>query len=417
MTYAFSTVAMRGATIGPVLSALLACSSSGPPLPGSPGYVSASAPRPPGAGSAGTSPAPAPEQTPPVAPEGAPGAAGTFGEGPDVSTGSETPIDVGTGGTAAAPTGPDTTPPPDEEVIPAFRTGPSPGCDNGATPPVNGRGRLTVSSGERSYLLHVPTAGSEPRPLVLAMHGYTLNATEHERTTGLSEIADREGFVVVYPEGIGAPTSWNAGICCSYDDKSRDDLEFLGALIDDLGERTCLDQGRVYATGFSNGGMLTYRMACEMSDRIAAVASVAGSMVLPEDQCHPLRPVPLMHTHGTADPIVPFDGGSGPAWLTPAGETPATFPSAAEEVALFAALNDCSSNTESVFSQSDTECVRQLDCTDNAAVMLCTVDGGGHAWPGGADPGLLLSLIMGPQSQTLATSQVMWDFLKEHHLP
>jgi polyhydroxybutyrate depolymerase len=100
-----------------------------------------------------------------------------------------------------------------------------------------------------------------------------------------------------------------------------------------------------------------------MSERIAAVASVAGSMVLPEDQCHPVRPVPLMHTHERPNPIVPFEGGSGPAWLTPAGETPATFPSAPDEVALFAALNDCSSTTETVFSESDTECVRRSDCT------------------------------------------------------
>jgi polyhydroxybutyrate depolymerase len=421
MTIAFSNAGMRGVYGALVWSALTACNASGPPLPGSPGYESASAlaAREAGTGSAGTSPAPAPEQTPPITPEGAPGAAaGPFGEGPDDSTGSDTPIDVGAGGTVETPSGPDpATPPDEEEVTPGFRSGPSPGCDNGAVPAVSGRGTLTVSSGERSYVLHVPSGGSGPRPLVLAMHGYTLNATEHERTTGLSELADREGFVVVYPEGIGVPTSWNAGICCSYDDKSRDDLAFLAELIDHLGESTCLDQGRVYATGFSNGGMLTYRMACEMSDRIAAVASVAGSMVLPEDQCQPVRPVPLMHTHGTADPIVPFDGGSGPAWLTPAGETPATFPSAADEVALFAALNGCSSDTESVFSERDTECIRHSNCTDNAAVMLCTVDGGGHAWPGGADPGLLLSLIMGQQSQTLPTSQVMWDFLKEHHLP
>jgi polyhydroxybutyrate depolymerase len=276
---------------------------------------------------------------------------------------------------------------------------------------------LTVSSGERSYQLHVPSGGSEPRPLLLALHGYTLNASEHERITRLSELADREGFVVVYPNGLGSPTSWNAGPCCSYDDKTRDDIGFLAGLIDDLGEHLCLDQGRVYATGFSNGGMMAYRMACQMSDRIAAAASVSGSMVLPADDCHPLRPVPFMHTHGTADPIVPFDGGPGPTWLTPAGETPQVFPSVPDEVALFAGLNGCSSNTETIFSQSDTECARQATCTSGSDVLLCTVDGGGHAWPGGADMGLLVALVTGPQSMTLPTSEVMWNFLKGHQLP
>jgi polyhydroxybutyrate depolymerase len=251
---------------------------------------------------------------------------------------------------------------------------------------------------------------------VLALHGYTLNGIEQERVTGFSELADSEGFVVVYPNGLGSPASWNAGPCCSYDDKTRDDMGFLSDLIDYLGERLCIDQGRVYSTGFSNGGMMSYRLACQMADRIAAVASVAGSMVLPAEECQPVRPVPLMHTHGTADPIVPFDGGSGPTWLTPAGETPQVFPSVAEEVALFASLNGCSDSTESVFSERDTNCTRQPVCNGNAEVMSCIVDGGGHTWPGSAG-NILTSLVTGPTSPTLSTTEVMWGFLKRHQLP
>jgi len=281
---------------------------------------------------------------------------------------------------------------------------------------VSGHGSLTTNSGERSYELHVPSGSAEPRPLMLSLHGYTLSGSDQERTTGFSSIADREGFVVVYPNGLGSPTSWNAGPCCSYDDKTRDDMGFIVDLMDDLGQRLCLDQRRVYVTGFSNGGMMAYRIACQMADRIAAAASVSGSMVLPRGECDPVRPVPFMHTHGTADPIVPYAGGSGPTWLTPSGETPQVFPAVQDEVALFAELNGCASNTETVFDKADTTCRRRSSCTEDAEVMLCTVTGGGHAWPGGADQGLA-ALVMGPQSSTLPASEVMWEFLKGHELP
>jgi polyhydroxybutyrate depolymerase len=414
MRYVSSKTGATGAFGAFALAAAAACSSSGAPLPGEGRTVGASGPN--GLGNAGTGGAAA-VPTPGLPGGGAgelPGGLGAPITGPVMGSGSVTEPSGAAGG-AATPTQVDGGKPPDDGAG-TFRTGPSPGCSNGTSRAVSGHGTLTVSGSARSYELHVPSSGAEPRPLVLALHGYTMSGPEHERITRLSELADREDFVVVYPNGLGSPTSWNAGSCCSYDDKTRDDMGFLSGLVDDLGERLCLYQGRVYATGFSNGGMMAYRMACEMADRIAAAASVSGSMVLPTDECHPVRPVPFMHTHGTADPIVPYDGGSGPTWLTPAGETPQVFPSVEAEVALFAGLNGCTSSTETVFSQRDTTCTRQSACAESAEVMLCTVEGGGHAWPGGADMGLL-SLVGGPQSATLPTSDVMWDFLKTHHLP
>jgi polyhydroxybutyrate depolymerase len=394
------------------LMVVAACNSSGPPLPDEGGKVST--PAPPGPGGAGNGAMGAARLPPPSQP-------GNRGEGPASIGGPLDGSGAGAGGgmigAGGGPIQSDAGAP--SEEVPGsveFRTGPSPGCSNGALQAVSGRGTLTTSSGERTFELHVPPNGSAPRPLVLALHGYTLNGIEQERMTGFSRLADNEGFIVVYPNGLGSPTSWNAGPCCSYDDQTRDDIGFLSDLIDYLGERLCIDQGRVYSTGFSNGGMMSYRLACQMADRIAAIASVAGSMVLPPDECHPARPVPLMHTHGTADPIVPFDGGSGPTWLTPAGETPQVFPSVAEEVALFATLNGCSGETESIFSELDTDCTRRPICSGNAAVMSCTVDGGGHTWPGSAG-NILTSLVTGPTSPTLPTTEVMWDFLKVHQLP
>lgn len=279
-----------------------------------------------------------------------------------------------------------------------------------------GRFTLMVSGQQREYLLHVPSASdSAPLPLVLALHGYTMSAGEHEQITGFSDLADREGFAVVYPEGIGDTPGWNAGSCCAYEQPPRDDMAFMASLIERVGEQLCLDLTRVYSTGFSNGGMMTYRLACEMSKRIAAVASVSGSIVIPLESCRPSHPMPLMHTHGTDDPLVPYAGGSGPAWLTPVGETPPDFPAVRQEVEAFVSRNACSGSAQNTFQNGDASCETYSGCASGADVTICTITGGGHAWPGGGDMGSA-GVILGTQSQSLPTTQKIWEFLKPHHL-
>jgi polyhydroxybutyrate depolymerase len=158
---------------------------------------------------------------------------------------------------------------------------------------------------ERTYILHIPTGcdAAHPTPLVLAFHGLTLNAEDMIRISGLSEQADTSGFIVAYPNGTGENSSWNAGRCCGEAAKNRvDDVGFVRALIDELAAMTNIDLHRVYATGFSNGAIFVYSLACKLSDRIAAIGPVSATQILDDQQdCHSSRSVPVIHFHGTAD--------------------------------------------------------------------------------------------------------------------
>ena len=145
-------------------------------------------------------------------------------------------------------------------------------------------------------------------------HGGGTNAKTMVRFCGLNETADRDGFLAVYPNGSGRNPNlltWNAGNCCAYAMRQNvDDVGFVGALLDDLSGFANVDPKRVFATGMSNGGMLAYRLASELSQRIASIASVSGPMGT--DACRPTRPVSVLHFHGTSDEFAPYAGGRGP---------------------------------------------------------------------------------------------------------
>lgn len=175
---------------------------------------------------------------------------------------------------------------------------------------------------QRHFLIHIPESSSkdEPRPLVVVLHGAFSTAQEMEKWSGWSQLADREKFIVIYPEGIGLLgflQHWNAGHCCGKAvEDNWDDVAFLEAAIDGVSTRYGVDKRRVYMVGFSNGGMMAYRFAAERPTRLAAVAAVAaaiGSRVAPDQPelllPSPERPVPVLIMHGTADRNVPFAGG------------------------------------------------------------------------------------------------------------
>ncbi len=272
-------------------------------------------------------------------------------------------------------------------------------CAPGAAIPETGMRTLSFGGRERSYLLHIPSGYDRAATaLVLNFHGFTSNPTQQEYFSVMSDAADREGFAVAYPQGIG--NSFNAGACCgTAAQDSLDDVGFTAAIIDAVAAEMCLDPARVYSTGFSNGGFLSHRLACELSDRIAAIAPVAGVMGI--DECAPSRPVPVLHFHGTADPLVLFDGGGATG-----------FQSVEDTISDWAERDGCTGERQVSYEEGDARCERWDSCDQGTAVELCVIDGGGHTWPGG-----LVPLAAGKTSHDIVATDRMWQFFAEHPMP
>jgi polyhydroxybutyrate depolymerase len=298
---------------------------------------------------------------------------------------------------------------------------PSPGCaaplglDAGTT-----HFQLAHDGVVHDSWLHVPSGHpSAPVPLVINLHGFLVDGPQQEAWSKMDALADEEGFAVAYATGTGSPASWNAGDCCAFDDKTRDDVGFVSALIDEAGRRTCVDLARVYATGMSNGGFLAHRLACELGDRVAAIAPVAGVLGVDPSTCTPARAIPVLDFHGTSDPIVPYDGGMPPGLgLLYPGLT-ATFRSVAATVEFWRSADGCGATSQQTFSNGDATCLTYDSCRDGAEVALCTIAGGGHTWPGGdpnAVPGTIAT-VLGSTSTSIDASRRIWQFFKRYALP
>ena len=271
----------------------------------------------------------------------------------------------------------------------------------------------------RSYLFHLPEAALAKKavPVVLAYHGGATNMRLMKRYVDLDRVGDREGFAVVYPNGTGRfkrLLTWNAGGCCGYAQEKRiDDVAMTVALLADLAKAVPIDPRRIYATGISNGGMMAYRVACELSDRIAAVAPVAGTMAV--DACKPARPVPVIAFHGTADRHVPFLGGKGAQSISGVPYTPV-----GESVEWWRAFDHCPeapATSEIPDRAGDgTSVTRKAwsGCRDGSEVDLYVVANGGHTWPGVRTR---LKAELGISTENLSASDAMWDFFRRHPLP
>ncbi len=274
---------------------------------------------------------------------------------------------------------------------------------------------LEVGGRTRTYLLHLPPAilNRQPLPLVIVLHGGGGNARGAARMTGMSQAADREGFVVVYPNGNGVLTdvllTWNSGNCCGYAlNQNVDDVGFLRALIERLASELAIDRRRVFVTGISNGGMMAYRAGCELSDRIAAMGPVAGALNL--ETCRPADPVSLIVFHGTEDQYVLYEGGptrrgfSGPDRV----DRPVSY-----AVSFWTQHNGCTVGPE---REERGNVLRETyrGCRDGTAVVLYTIRGAGHAWPGGTS-GLSLGGRLGDEpTQDISATDVMWEFFAAH---
>ena len=274
------------------------------------------------------------------------------------------------------------------------------------------------AGGRRAYHLHVPPTfdPAKPWPVLLVLHGSGTDAGFVIRFTGLSELADREGFLAVFPNGTGRTPharSWNAGGCCGTAQTRRiDDVGFLAAVLDDLESAAPVDRRRVFATGVSNGAMMSYRLADELSHRIAAIAAVAGPMGAPT--CAPGRPVPILHFHGTADDYAPYAGGRGRRSVTQAN-----FLSVPDTIRNWVQANGCPDVPFETLIHDGVDdglpIRRSIHAPGNAGseVVLYTIEGGGHTWPG-RSPSLD---VLGPSTLRIDANELMWRFFQRHPLP
>lgn len=261
---------------------------------------------------------------------------------------------------------------------------------------------------ERTYILHIPVGydATQPVPLVLAFHGIGLNAEEMIRISGFSKQADISGFVVVYPNGTGEKQSWNGGHCCGEAARDNvDDVGFVRALIAELSSLINIDPGRIYVTGFSNGAIMAYRLACELSDRIAAIGPVGATQALEDMQaCRPGRAVPVIHFHGTNDRLNPYEGGR-----TPGG---VQFTSVDEAIRYWAERDGCPAEAQRTESPTIIHDV-YAPCAQSTRVELYTIVNGEHAWPGGE----AVSPQIGEPTMEISAAELIWEFFTGHPLP
>jgi len=289
---------------------------------------------------------------------------------------------------------------------------------------------LTVAVGgrPRTALVHVPPRFSErgPLPVVLAFHGGGGNASGFKGYAGLDAVADREGVVVVYPDGSGRLgrrlLTWNAGGCCGYArDQKVDDVGFVVTLLGHLARDVPLDPARVYATGHSNGAMMAYRLAVEAPERIAAIAPVAGMMVA--DGFPPARLVPLLHIHSVDDPRALYAGGLDPPF--PFTNSRVTHRAVEPEVARWVVHAGCpgaphvAERRTAPAGGSDVGHTATLlvwrPCAGGIEVGLWKLTGAGHGWPGG--PSQLPKRVMGPDTRVIGAAEEVWRFFRRSRRP
>jgi len=280
------------------------------------------------------------------------------------------------------------------------------------------RQTLEVDGRTRSFLVHVPSGfdAQQPAAVVFVLHGAGMNGPWMMWYTGMNAKSDAEGFIAVYPNGTGFGPfrTWNAGgITGPMAAGQPDDVAFLSGVIDHLAERAAIDEDRIYSTGLSNGGMMSYRLAAELADRIAAIGPIAGTMTRPDPQ--PSRPVPVIHFHGTNDRIVPTNG--------PSPGTPSflAFLSVEETLRSWCVVNDCDLDrpVEVQLPDSANDGTTVVRTTygpgpSGAEVVFVSIQNGGHTWPGRWS---LLHLITGKSTQDISANDLLWEFFERHPRP
>jgi poly(3-hydroxybutyrate) depolymerase len=267
-----------------------------------------------------------------------------------------------------------------------------------------------VSSGEeRTYRLYVPKSydRARPTPLVISLHGGGLWGAAQMEMSQWNEVADEQGVLVVYPSGVGGhgPRAWRAG--GRLGEGSAKDVRFIAELIDTLSASYTIDPTRIYADGLSNGGGMAVLLSCTMSDRIAAVGLVASAHFLPWSACQDEKAVPMIAFHGTDDRFAHYHGGT--SWVARGY----VFPSIPTFTAGWARRNRCGAKPVESAVAADVTRLEYTDCADDAAVVLYTIRGGGHTWPGG---GPMPEWFAGTTSRGVDATRQAWAFFRAHRL-
>jgi polyhydroxybutyrate depolymerase len=283
-----------------------------------------------------------------------------------------------------------------------------------------------MSSGgaPRTYIRYVPKGYERgaPTPLVIDLHGSAETAAVHVGNSAIGPYGDERGFVTITPQGMGSglDSYWDTLFDGEIDSV---DVRFIGDLLDEAERTLCIDERRVFATGFSNGAFLTSAIACVHADRIAAVAPVAG--IRDFAGCDPARAVPALVFHGTGDRWVAFDGGLGPDALAlppdASGRTlgektgfPEDGPAIPTVVASWATRNGCAEQPTERTVASDVILVH-YECPTGADVDFYRIEGGGHTWPG-SEFSKQLESVIGPTTFSISANELMWRFFDAHPL-
>jgi polyhydroxybutyrate depolymerase len=273
---------------------------------------------------------------------------------------------------------------------------------------------LQHSDLKRAYLVHVPPGykADAPMPVVFAFHGgggdMHLQANTNYNLVGK---ADSAGFIAVFPNGFsrlpsGKLATWNAGNCCALArDRNIDDVGFVRALVARVQKHVSVDRQRIYATGMSNGGMMSHRLACEMADTFAAIAPVAGTDGTL--QCTPYGPISVLHIHAKNDTHVLYSGGAGKDAFKDESMV-AEFASVPETVRRWTQRDRCTGPVKRVVDVPGAYCEAYQQCADGVQVQLCVTETGGHSWPGVKE----VRSGKEPASQAINANDVMWDFFQ-----
>lgn len=269
---------------------------------------------------------------------------------------------------------------------------------------------ISLGGNARRAIVHVPTSWNShiPAPLVLNLHGTGSTAVLEESFSGMDSASNQYRFIVIYPQAFipsGNGFVWNVPNVSLYGDGpipvgAVNDVGFLKSLVTYVEARYCIDKSRVYASGYSRGGRMSSQLACDGSTIFAAVAVIAG-LRLP-DPCPAIRPVPIIAFHGSADTVNPYNGSSASYWTY-------SVPTAA---AKWATQDSCS--TSSTSSNAGYSLVIYSGCRANVKIELYSVIGEGHEWPGGPTQPQAVTNALGPQSNAVSATSLMWTFFVQH---